>query len=377
MTTGAPLELVRDVGARSATSPTGALPYTRADALAAPEAEDEIVEGVLARSAFAVAYGPSGCGKTFLAVHLAACIASEREFLGRRTRRRAVIYFAPEAGRSAGNRLIAWRNEFISGAAEVELPVSLVTCALDLRTELSPDVDAVIETIRETGAGVAVLDTFNAAFAGGDENSSVDMGSAVANLRRVVDETGVALLVVHHAGKVAGNGLRGHSLFQAAADAVVEVSNSDGTVTAKVVKHRDAPIGDELHARLRRVELGVSDSWGRALTSCVMEDATPPRPSRVPAKLPKGASVALQALQDAISEHGQTMPGTSGIPPGKRAVAMSKWRDRFYIVTPLDSDAPEDREKASDARLKRFNRAREALQEAGVIGVCNVWVWLN
>jgi hypothetical protein len=378
MTPNAPLELVPDPDARSTRATgTAPLPYVRASDVLVPAAADEIVEGLLSRSSIAVLYGASGCGKTFLGVHLAGCIATERQFLGRGTRRQPVAYFAAEAGRSAGNRFLAWRNEFLSDVQPLELPVALVTCALDLRNDLSIDADAMIATIRELEAGVAMLDTFNAAFAGGDENSSADVGASVTSLRRVVDATGVSLVVVHHAGKVQANGMRGHSLFHAAADVVVEVTNTEGTIGAKVVKHRDAPLGDELFARLRRVDLGATDSWGRPMTSCVLDDGAAAALPQTRGRIPKGATLVLRALTEAISEHGQPLPATNGIPPGRRGVLVRQWRERYYTLDPLDSDEPADAKKATEARQKRFARGLRDLQEAGAVGVLNVHCWVN
>jgi hypothetical protein len=370
-TAAPPLELIRDTSARSEklTGTTAPLPYKMASALGEPTATDELVEGLVTRASLIALYGSSGCGKTHVAVHLVCCSASAQSFLGRRVQSAKAVYFASEAGRSAGNRFVAWQRE--SGVEH--LPVAIVTCGLDLRNAMSVDADAIVATIRELGAEIAVIDTFNSAFGGGDENSSDDMGAMLGSLRRIIEATGVALIVVHHSGKVEGAGLRGHSSFHAAADAVLQVTNADGAITVELVKHRDGPIGAKLFARLRVVDLGVTDAWGNRLTSCVLDSTDVAVSVTPPPKLPKGARLVLRALTDAASDLAQALPATSGIPPGTRGITVEQWRSRYYVLDPLESDD----HKGKAARIRRFKRGQLDLQEADLIGICNEWVWVQ
>jgi hypothetical protein len=71
--------------------------------------------------------------------------------------------------------------------------------------------------------GLIVIDTLSRALAGGDENSSTDMGALVKNVDALRAATGAHLLVVHHSGKNKANGARGHSLLRAATDTEIEI----------------------------------------------------------------------------------------------------------------------------------------------------------
>jgi hypothetical protein len=261
-----------------------------------------------------------------------------------------------------------------------KLPVAIITSALDLRSPMSADTDAAIATIHATAAQIAIIDTFNAAFAGGEENSSQDMGLFLANIKRIVEATGVALIIVHHIGKDATRGLRGHTSLYGAADTVLEVTNTEGLVTIKVVKHRDAPIGDEMHARLRVVDLGYEDGWGNKMTSCVVDpaDASQSQPKPKITKMPAGTDIPFRALREAIADFGETMPGTSAIPPGVKSITGEAWRRRYYTLDALDvsESDPAAHAKAVEARGKRFTRARVALQTANLIGACNDRYWV-
>jgi len=68
---------------------------------------------------------------------------------------------------------------------------------------------------------------------------------------------------VHHAGKDAARGSRGHSLLHCAVDTEIEVTRNSGH-TATVTKQRDGATGEQVVFRLRQVELGFFLRYNRA-----------------------------------------------------------------------------------------------------------------
>lgn len=353
------------------------LPFEWADAMNEPHLAQDILEGVIGRATFGQLFGPPGSGKTFVAFDIAGHVATGGAWNGRRVQRGTVVYLAAEAGVSIRNRVIAWKR-----AHQVdELPIAIVTAGVDLRS-VAGDTCCLVETVRRiaetTGEPVVlvIVDTLSRAFGGGDENDSADMGALVRNFDDVRHQTGAAVLVVHHAGKDATKGARGHSLLRAAVDVELEAENDNGRVTITVTKSRDGAIGARFVAKLRPVEIGTN-VWGEPIATCVLEPSDDAPKAR---KMPGGCDVAMRALRVAIAEFGETMPGTSAIPPGARAVHGDSWRRGYFALDTADIDAgasdPKAVERARDARLKRFTRARKALQEAGVIGGVNDRWWL-
>jgi hypothetical protein len=73
------------------------------------------------------------------------------------------------------------------------------------------------------------------------------------------------------------------------------------------------------------------------------------------------------------------LPATSVIPPGKRAVTGELWRGRYYTMASLDAadKTPEEMRSATRARQKRFERARNELQEAAIVGGRNDQWWIG
>ncbi|MCY0148328.1 helicase RepA family protein [Hoeflea sp. G2-23] len=222
-----------------------------------------LVKGLLDQGAMTVLYGPSNVGKTFVAMDLAFHIAAGLDYAGMRTTQGAVIYVAAEGGRGAKRRVLAMRERY-----KPEGPVELLLLAspVDLRR---PDADLkpLISAIQGLGVPVMliVIDTLSRAMAGGDENSSVDMGFIVNHFDVLRTVTAAHLMVVHHSGKNAAAGARGHSLLRAATDTEIEVS--EGLVS--VTKQRDLERSWGSGFALDTMTLGV-DGDGDPITSCTI-----------------------------------------------------------------------------------------------------------
>ena len=356
----------------------GPIPYVWADSVSDEYAPAESVEGVLTAGAMAVIYGESGCGKTYLALYLAICIALGRLWLGRRTHKGIVLYVACEAGDSIRNRIRAYQ---ISDDVKA-VDVALITVPVDLRS--GPDAGRIIAACEQIHAergepvSVIIIDTLSRSFGGGNENDSSDMGSLVGNSDRIRATTRAAVLWVHHSGKDAAKGARGHSLLRAATDTEIEVSNRDGTIVATITKQRDGESGAELAGRLRPVEVGVN-AWGGALTACIVEpvNEAPRAPRRQAARLNATMQIALDTLRAVVSDHGQIAPATSAIPPGRRVVDLERWRHRYEAAQQIDpTDDARERAKRIEARRKSFERARNELRAKALVGSIggNWWI---
>lgn len=235
----------------------------------------QLVEGVLTMAGLGAMVGQSNAGKSYLASSLAVALAQGEPWLGRRTNGPCpVLYVAAEGAASIRARWQAERRH--SGRAHG--PLALVAQSLSL-LEPSEDADAIIGTAaamraREGRAvGLIVVDTVARVMAGADENSGQDMGRLIAAVDRVREATGAHVLLVHHMGKDAGRGARGHSSLRAALDTEIEVTVDEATKThyAKVTKQRDLPSrGERLGFKLIPVELGA-DQWGQPVTACAVE----------------------------------------------------------------------------------------------------------
>jgi hypothetical protein len=225
-----------------------------------------LVEDLLDTTAFVVMYGDSNVGKTFVAMMLSYCVATGLPFAGRKVKERVVVYVAAEAGHSAERRIQALKMKF----GRERFNVLLVPCPVDL---LRPTADTgpLIELVKEIATkygevGMVVIDTLSRAMAGGNENGPEDMGAFVKNIDRIRVGCAATTLLIHHTGKDAAKGARGHSLLRAATDTEIEVA--DGVIRA--TKQRDMEMGKGVTFGLETVVLGKRED-GKDVTSAVVD----------------------------------------------------------------------------------------------------------
>lgn len=227
-----------------------------------------LIKGLLDHGAMSVLYGNSNVGKTFVAVDMAGHIATGMAWNGRKTEQGLVVYIAAEGGQGARQRLLAFKRKH--NLQDKDVKFELIPCPVDLRSNQA-DVKELRELIAALEAKygqkivLLVVDTLSRALAGGDENSSVDMGLFIKNCDRLRAGLNCHLLVVHHSGKDAARGARGWSGIRAAIDTEIEIANQ----TISTTKQRDLDLIADVRFELEVVTLGT-DRDGDAVTSCTV-----------------------------------------------------------------------------------------------------------
>jgi hypothetical protein len=222
------------------------------------------VKGLFPEHGLGSIYGPSGSGKSFLALDLMASIAWGNSFYGHKTTQCPVVYVALEGTGGIAKRVQAYEKHH-----KIKLPGTfrIVTDMLSLfSSEASIFADAVIEAgLHE---GVIVIDTLAQSAPGSDENSSAHMGMIISNAQLLQRMTNSLVVLIHHTGKDASRGARGHSSLYAALDAALEVKRTQGGLEWLSAKVKDGASGNATSFRLERVVLG-QDEDGDEISSCV------------------------------------------------------------------------------------------------------------
>ncbi|WNC90609.1 AAA family ATPase [Paraburkholderia sp. FT54] len=319
-----------------------------------------LVRGVLPASGLAALYGPSGSGKSFLALDLCAAVAEGSEWFGRRVDAAPVMYVCLEGEAGMGKRVNAWRKH--NGRTLRSDRLQFITQPFDLRR--AADVADLCAAVLATGLrdGLVVIDTLNRAAPGADENASTDMGELIEACKEIQRVIGGVVLAVHHTGKDAAKGLRGHSSLFAALDAGIEVKRDGDHREWLVAKSKDDADGASNPFRLQLVDLG-EDHNGEPVTSCVVEPDN--SPAQGGPRAPRGATQkvvheSMQILLLASERHGE-----AGAPAGRQCVRKEE------AVTALASDMTcEQRRRKPEAR-----RALDALITAGHYAEFDGWVW--
>jgi hypothetical protein len=335
----------------------------------------DFVQGVLVESSSAVVYGESNAGKTFWANDLALHVAAGMPWNGRRVDQGGVIYCVLEGSGGFANRVCAWRD-----AVQPAGPVYFAARQSGLNL-LDPNADMprLLETIADAAASIPVpvklivIDTLARAFAGGNENASEDMGALVLNMTAIQRATGACVLFIHHSGKDAAKGARGHSSLRAALETEIEVvaNEETGLRTATTVKQRELKKGDTFNFTLPKVVLG-QNQYGEDVTTCVVAPASSEMVAAAEAEASNGLTghqaTAHRILMDLLAEPGRAMTGAPGTPPNAQSVPAAWWKERFEKRA-MPGATP-------DTKSRTFRRVAGELVTKEAVCMDNNRVWL-
>ena len=329
---------------------------------------NDFVEGLLIDRGMSVIYGESNSGKTFFATDLAFHVACGWPWNGRETTKGAVLYCCLEGSHGIRNRVVALKKHYSAAAA---VPFVLLPTAVDLLNS-EQDTSEIIDAIRAIKARLGmpviftVMDTLSRAMAGGNENAPDDMGALVANGTRIQQEGETHLAWIHHCGKDAAKGARGHSLLRAATDTEIEVTASGAAHVALVTKQRDLDCIGEFPFTLKVIELG-QNKRGKPITSCVVDfnSNAPAGPGTTLRRLNGHSKRAYELLVDACATAGQS--GHPGAPANAPSVPEQWWRERFYNGAMAGAE--------QDTKKKAFQRVAADLINRHLVGMANKRVW--
>lgn len=251
------------------------------DLLAEPIQRDR-VPGLIPASGVLVVYGDAQAGKTFCVMDVCAHIALGMPLQGRPVLQGSVLYVVAEGSSGFPKRLRALVQKFPDLVAA---PIKVIRQAVNLREWRNDFLVRARDVAEDCGdLGLIVLDTLSQTLFG--EENGADVIDYIGAAGWLAQNLACSVLIVHHQGKDASRGMRGHSALRGNVDVVIHIrADADGnrvmtTDPAQGGKTRD----DEamtLGFRLRAVPVG-RDSVGREITSCIVEyrdaDIEPRRP---------------------------------------------------------------------------------------------------
>lgn len=322
-----------------------------------------LIHGVLPATGSASVFGVRGSGKSFLYLDMIAALATGTPWFGYRVPqacRVVVIVLEGEAG--FRQRVAAWEkfNEraFPASVRFIFQPFSIM--------EEVDVVQLAAAIYADGGADVVVIDTLNRAALGADENSSQDMGRIIKGTQMLQTLVGGVVVLVHHAGKEPGKGLRGHSSLAGALDLCIEVARTGERREWRLDKVKDGEDGAVHAFRLQRVDIGADDD-GEPIASMVVRAETEAAPAATHIVLPKGGNQRI--IYDALGPvlRASAAFGKAGAPALRPCVeleeAVRATRDRLAV------------EPAR--RTERTRQAITGLVSSGILGCNEGWIWLR
>lgn len=337
------------------------------DELVQPKPKPWIIKGVIAMGETSSWIAPPGKGKSTLLTDIAIHVGGLPEWRGYRVKQRAgTVYFALERANLVERRLAAYKRRDSLGS----LPIAVAGQVIDLMNKgcVPAIVDAINRAQDKFGflVGLAVFDTYSKGIAagGGDENQARDQNIAIANLRRVIDQTGIHIATVGHTGKDESKGERGSNAKQADIDLEVQIRGDD-LKSVVVTKANDQDHGELTNFKLEPYELGTDEDGDPIRTFILGRDVAETAAALAKRNLSDRQRLALQALANCYSG---PAPAELQLPGGIQVVATDRWRDELFSRGILDKTASNPRTD--------FQRIRHQLAAKGLIGERNDLVWL-
>ena len=231
-----------------------------------------LVHGLIEEGSLAMLFGAPSAGKSFLALDLAASVATGCAWCGRRVAQGAVFYLAGEGVGGIRRRLAAWGQHHGQALGDAPLSVSTGAVALDAKGAELVAVEIEALSLVHGTPRLVVVDTV-ARTMPGDESSNKDMSAFIAALDVLAARLGgVTILLIHHAGLSDADRARGASALRAALD--VEFKLEQRAPGLRVLSQSKAKESDPIEAlafELRGVTLdGWQDDEGQPVASAVM-----------------------------------------------------------------------------------------------------------
>lgn len=325
----------------------GKFRITSDDEFAAQESSLKwLVKGFLPKAMLGVLFGESGAGKSFATLDMCAAISRGLEtWNGHRVTAGRVLYVVAEGVSGFRQRIKAYTHQHAIKKIGMDVIYDVTPNLMDV----SQVTDLIKEVCEREPYDLIVMDTFAQVTAGANENSGEDVGMALAQCKRLAHRSGAMVLLVHHSGKDASKGSRGHSSIKAACDVELQVERGKDTRSITTSKMKDGQEGLSYIFNLHTVVLG-QDEDGDDITSCIVEFKGPGKV--VPEESKKKTGKNELSLLDAIHN-------VLGMGDVKAGVETSRVHDEFC--------AQFDPSKKQNYKNQAFNRAKETLLEKGAI----------
>ena len=350
-----------------------------------------LIQDVIPEKSFVALYGPPASFKSFIAMDIAECIASGRDWLGKKINGTGpVLYIAGEGHGGIGARIAAIKQHHNTPD---EAQVYVVRSQINLRSSVEDFTNLILaidELVQLIGVQLRmiVIDTLARSFGGGNENSSDDMGAFIQATGKIQNRYKCSLMLLHHNGKDTAKGLRGHSSLLGAVDTQMEIIRFPQTREGLILmsKQKDGEDGQnygfeaiEVELPLREGEMNASKSLAikhRETISGEMEKARKGQETKEPPDVTdKGifASYALKALFMAMTTKSRRVPAIND----QLVVTREDWKEAVNELRRRnDQEALSKRQGDDGART--FG---EKLVARGIGGTYDtkevIFVWLN
>jgi hypothetical protein len=328
-----------------------------------------IIRDWLEEDAHGIMFAQSQAFKSFLALDMAHCVATGREFCGHPVKQGSVVFVIGEGRGGFMRRLKACvvKHGHTDSIHLVEAQPNITD---------PKDLKRLRATITAVNPVLMVIDTFSSLALGVNENDNSEVAKVLGLVRDMARSVGASSLLVHHSGKDTDRGSRGASAFKNNVDFEYGVTRKENELQAVLSCHKmkEAPTPTALRLDLDEVDTGLKDDDGKAVHSLTVVGYAGLRSSPVkePTKNDRIAGSILKALDTLC---GEAKAPTFTNKKGDSLMAFTRSEIKQRMVQLGDLHYQDGKEKPSAADARSINRAIDALKQSGDLYEESNYLW--
>ncbi|MCP9271134.1 AAA family ATPase [Mycolicibacterium arenosum] len=222
-----------------------------------------LIDGLIYEQTVTHWVGDGGTYKTFTVLALACSVAAGRDFTHQLKvpQKHPVLYFCAERRHyGMGADVAAWCQRAGLDIASLDL------LGWDDVVQLADDewMAELVEFVKARGIKLIVFDTQRKATKGIEENSSTDIGAALANAQNLAMRANAAVIVIHHTARGQDHA-RGSSVGRDDTDAtVVQKATGPNEAEFRIDKHKSEATGTRYPVKVEKVGGTMPPTEGRA-----------------------------------------------------------------------------------------------------------------
>lgn len=230
-----------------------------------------IVEDYLEENSLAQIFGDPASGKTFIALDLAASIATGKSWMGKEVKKGVIFYIAGEGHNGLSRRLKAW-SEYHKLVVE-DLYISKQPAQFMDENHARTVSEAIRNlSLAHGNPALIVIDTLARNFGGGDENKTQDMNKFIFSIDvHIRMPFSCCVLIVHHTGHNDKDRARGAMALKGALDAEYCIKKKNELISMTATKMKDSELPPTISFRLSPISIGILDHKGKNIHSAVLE----------------------------------------------------------------------------------------------------------
>jgi hypothetical protein len=261
-----------------------------------------LVDELIEHPSLMMLFGAPSAGKSFVAIAMAAAVATGYPWLDRDVRRGTVFYLAGEGHAGLSRRLRAW--EIDTGVSLEGAPLFVSKLPAQLMDAANAHIveREISELAAKHGSPVLIIiDTLARNMGSGNDSDNADIGVFVGHIDGMRHRLGCTVQIVHHSGHLETDRARGASALPAAMDAIFQMENKGGVRSLTHRKSKESELAAPIPLTLKEVPIGWKDGKGREISSAVVALADSHGPATPKSKALTSRQLdGLQALCRAV-----------------------------------------------------------------------------